>query len=48
MHCNAGGYFSATAAAAAAAVCRRRRIKGALMPAENKTIKEAFSKWTED
>lgn len=47
MHCNAGRYFSA-AAAAAAAVSRRRRIKGALMPAENKNIKEAFSKWTED
>lgn len=44
MHCNAGGYFSAAAAAAAAAVSRRRRIKGALMPAENKNIKGAFSK----
>lgn len=46
MHCNAGRYFST--AAAAAAVSRRRRIKGALMPAENKNIKGAFSKWTED
>lgn len=45
MHYNAGGYFSA---AAAAAVFRRSRIKGALMSAENKNIKEAFSKWTKD
>lgn len=45
MHCNAGGYFSD---AAAAAVSRRNRIKGALMPAENKNIKEAFWKWTKD